>query len=134
VVGAGIIGLAVARRLSEARPGAVVTVLEKEPEIAAHQTRRNSGVVHAGIYYAPGSLKARLCRRGVDLLRTLRHFDDTSGDGELVLHSRALPARRGCMHQSSQRSVELDAPPGPQKSTCPRGAPGDARIAPHDRL
>jgi len=70
VVGAGIIGLAVARRLSEARPGAVVTVLEKEPEIAAHQTRRNSGVVHAGIYYAPGSLKARLCRRGVDLLRT----------------------------------------------------------------
>ena len=70
VVGAGIIGLAVARRLSEARPGAVVTVLEKEPEIAAHQTGRNSGVVHAGIYYAPGSLKARLCRRGVDLLRT----------------------------------------------------------------
>jgi len=69
VVGAGIIGLAVARRLSEARPGAVVTVLEKEPEIAAHQTGRNSGVVHAGIYYAPGSLKARLCRRGVDLLR-----------------------------------------------------------------
>jgi len=69
VVGAGIIGLAVARRLSEARPGAVVTVLEKEVEIAAHQTGRNSGVVHAGIYYAPGSLKARLCRRGVDLLR-----------------------------------------------------------------
>jgi L-2-hydroxyglutarate oxidase LhgO len=69
VVGAGIIGLAVARRIGELRPDAVVTVLEKEPEIATHQTGRNSGVVHAGIYYAPGSLKARLCRRGVELLR-----------------------------------------------------------------
>ncbi len=69
VVGAGIIGLAVARRLTQLRPGAVVTVLEKEPEIALHQTGRNSGVVHAGIYYAPGSLKAVLCRRGVGLLQ-----------------------------------------------------------------
>src|SRR3954470_13420460 len=64
VVGAGIIGLAVARRLTELRPGAAVTVLEKEPAIAQHQTGRNSGVVHAGIYYAPGSLKARLCVEG----------------------------------------------------------------------
>jgi L-2-hydroxyglutarate oxidase LhgO len=69
VVGAGIIGLAVARRLTELRPEASVTVLEKEDRIAAHQTGRNSGVVHAGIYYPPGSLKARLCRRGVVLLR-----------------------------------------------------------------
>ena len=70
VVGAGIIGLAVARRLAELRPDATVTVLEKEREIALHQTGRNSGVVHAGIYYPPGSLKAELCRRGVGLLRT----------------------------------------------------------------
>jgi L-2-hydroxyglutarate oxidase LhgO len=69
VVGAGIIGLAVARRLAELVPDATVTVLEKEERIAAHQTGRNSGVVHAGIYYAPGSLKAQLCRRGVGLLR-----------------------------------------------------------------
>lgn len=69
VVGAGIIGLAVARRLTELRPDAVVTVLEKEPEIALHQTGRSSGVVHAGIYYVPGSLKATLCRRGVALLK-----------------------------------------------------------------
>ena len=68
VVGAGIIGLAVARRLGELQPDATVTVLEKEPDVALHQTGRNSGVVHAGIYYAPGSLKARLCRRGVALL------------------------------------------------------------------
>jgi (S)-2-hydroxyglutarate dehydrogenase len=69
VVGAGILGLAVARRLAELEPDASVTVLEKEDEIATHQTGRNSGVVHAGIYYAPGSLKATLCRRGVELLR-----------------------------------------------------------------
>jgi L-2-hydroxyglutarate oxidase LhgO len=69
VVGAGIIGLAVARRLGEVEPESMITVLEKEHEIAVHQTGHNSGVVHAGIYYAPGSLKAQLCRRGVELLR-----------------------------------------------------------------
>ena len=69
VVGAGIIGLAVARRLAELKPDSTITVLEKEAEIAAHQTGRNSGVVHAGIYYPPGSLKAQLCRRGAELLR-----------------------------------------------------------------
>jgi (S)-2-hydroxyglutarate dehydrogenase len=69
VVGAGILGLAVARRIAELRPDAEVTVLEKEAAVALHQTGRNSGVVHAGIYYAPGSLKATLCRRGVGLLR-----------------------------------------------------------------
>ena len=68
VVGAGILGLAVARRLAEVR-GDEVTVFEKEPEVAAHQTGRNSGVVHSGLYYKPGSLKAVLCRRGVELLR-----------------------------------------------------------------
>jgi len=69
VIGAGIVGLAVARRLGELLPGATVTVLEKEDRIAAHQTGHNSGVVHAGLYYAPGSLKATLCRRGVSLLK-----------------------------------------------------------------
>jgi glycine/D-amino acid oxidase-like deaminating enzyme len=69
VVGGGIIGVAVARRVLEVEPGARVTLLEKEPELARHQTGRNSGVVHAGLYYEPGSLKARLCRRGVGLLQ-----------------------------------------------------------------
>jgi L-2-hydroxyglutarate oxidase LhgO len=66
VVGAGILGLAVARELTAS--GEVV-VLDKEDRIAAHQTSHNSGVVHAGVYYAPGSLKAQLCRRGMELLR-----------------------------------------------------------------
>ncbi|MEJ2578858.1 MAG: FAD-dependent oxidoreductase [Kineosporiaceae bacterium] len=68
VVGGGILGLAVARALTE-RTGEPVTVLEKEDALARHQTGRNSGVVHAGLYYLPGSLKATLCRRGVGQLR-----------------------------------------------------------------
>lgn len=69
VIGAGIVGLAVARELQQVRPDETVTVLDKETSTGAHQTSHNSGVVHAGVYYPPGSLKARLCRRGVDLLR-----------------------------------------------------------------
>jgi L-2-hydroxyglutarate oxidase len=64
VVGAGILGLAVAREWLKGHPGLRVLVLEKEARIAAHQTGHNSGVIHAGIYYAPGSLKARLCTAG----------------------------------------------------------------------
>src|ERR1700761_2570738 len=67
IVGAGIVGLAVARQLTAA--GVPVVVFEKEPQVATHQTGHNSGVVHAGIYYAPGSAKARMTRRGVALLR-----------------------------------------------------------------
>jgi len=68
VVGGGILGLACAREVARRHPGAQVTVLEKEARLAAHQTGHNSGVVHAGLYYAPGSLKALLCRRGATLL------------------------------------------------------------------
>ncbi|MFG1900884.1 L-2-hydroxyglutarate oxidase [Micromonospora carbonacea] len=64
VVGGGIVGLAVAHRLVTDRPGDSVTVLEKEAGWAAHQTGHNSGVIHAGVYYKPGSLKATLCRAG----------------------------------------------------------------------
>lgn len=64
VVGGGILGLAVARELTLRRPGASVCVLEREPELATHQTGHNSGVIHAGVYYVPGSLKARLCVEG----------------------------------------------------------------------
>ncbi|RKN14909.1 L-2-hydroxyglutarate oxidase [Micromonospora musae] len=64
VVGGGIVGLAVAHRLMIDRPGDQVTVLEKEAGWAAHQTGHNSGVIHAGVYYKPGSLKATLCKAG----------------------------------------------------------------------
>lgn len=69
VVGGGIVGLAVAREVIRRRPGTRVVVLEKEDRLGAHQTGHNSGVVHAGIYYRPGSLKATLCARGRDLLK-----------------------------------------------------------------
>ncbi|HEX6872476.1 MAG TPA: L-2-hydroxyglutarate oxidase [Micromonosporaceae bacterium] len=64
VVGGGIVGLATAYRLTQRYPQATVTVLEKEDRVAAHQTGHNSGVIHAGVYYRPGSLKAQLCRAG----------------------------------------------------------------------
>src|SRR2546422_1351025 len=64
VVGAGIVGLAVARELPRRKPHLRLRVIEKEPEVGRHQTGHSSGVVHAGIYYAPGSLKARLCVEG----------------------------------------------------------------------
>ncbi len=64
VVGAGIVGLATARELLRRRPGMRLAVLERETRIAAHQSGHNSGVIHSGIYYAPGSLKARLCLTG----------------------------------------------------------------------
>ena len=74
VVGGGIIGLAVAERLLREDPSTHVTVLEKEQDWARHQTGRDSGVIHSGLYYPPGSLKARWCRAGAAALVALaRH-------------------------------------------------------------
>ncbi len=64
VIGGGIIGLATAMRLAERFPRTHVLLLEKEADICTHQSGRNSGVIHSGVYYKPGSLKAQLCRRG----------------------------------------------------------------------
>lgn len=68
VVGAGLVGLGVAREYLRRHPGAEVVVIEKEADVAAHQSGHNSGVVHGGIYYQPGSLKARLCVEGARLM------------------------------------------------------------------
>jgi (S)-2-hydroxyglutarate dehydrogenase len=64
IIGGGIVGLAVARELIRRNPQASVSVLERESELGTHQTGHNSGVIHAGVYYVPGSLKARLCVEG----------------------------------------------------------------------
>lgn len=65
IIGGGIVGIATALRLQTDFPGLDILVLEKETALARHQTGHNSGVIHAGIYYAPGSLKAEFCRRGL---------------------------------------------------------------------
>src|SRR5205085_10636810 len=76
IVGGGIVGLATAWQLSERYPRLRVVVLEKEPAVGEHQTGRNSGVLHSGIYYKPGSLKAVNCREGK---RALEEFCAAEG-------------------------------------------------------
>lgn len=65
VIGAGIVGACTAWKLSNRFPGSKIAILDKEPNAAKHQTGRNSGVIHAGVYYKPNSLKARYCRQGL---------------------------------------------------------------------
>jgi len=91
VVGGGIIGLATAFALCGADPGATVTVLEKEADLAQHQTGRNSGVIHSGIYYPPGSAKATMCRAGAT---SMISFAETHGvpvqvTGKLIVATSA---------------------------------------------
>lgn len=66
IIGGGIVGLATALAIAERYPGRSIAVIEKEANLALHQTGRNSGVIHAGVYYQPGSLKARFCKEGVE--------------------------------------------------------------------
>ncbi len=68
IIGGGIVGLATALQLKQQKPGLKVVLLEKEPAVAQHQTGHNSGVIHSGLYYKPGSLKATNCIRGYQLL------------------------------------------------------------------
>jgi L-2-hydroxyglutarate oxidase len=76
IIGAGIVGLATAYKLNLARPGLRIVILDKENTVAAHQSSHNSGVIHSGIYYKPGSLKALNCRKGyAELLRFCRQYD-----------------------------------------------------------
>ena len=68
IIGGGIVGLATGHMLLKNNPRLRLAVLEKEAKVGQHQTGHNSGVIHSGIYYKPGSLKAKNCRRGIDLL------------------------------------------------------------------
>ena len=87
IVGGGIVGLATGLQLLRRRPDLRLVILEKEPEIASHQSGHNSGVLHAGLYYAPGSLKARLCREGKAALETFATEHDIPFEhcGKLVV-------------------------------------------------
>lgn len=108
VIGGGIVGLATARALLEQRPGASLVVLEKENRLARHQTGHNSGVIHSGIYYAPGSLKAELCREGAVSTKAFCQSHDIPYEdcGKLLVATNAAEATR--MEALYTRSVEND--------------------------
>ena len=109
VIGGGIIGIATARELAR-RTDAEITVLEKEHDLAGHQTGHNSGVVHAGLYYQPGSLKAQLCRRGGGLLRDFAAQAGIAYDecGKLVV--ARTEAERPKLADIFERSVRNGVP------------------------
>jgi L-2-hydroxyglutarate oxidase len=106
VIGAGIVGMATAMRLLQARPGAGVAVLEKESVPARHQTGHNSGVIHSGIYYKPGSLKAELCRRGAGQTKEFcrSHGIPFATPGKLLVATDAAEAER--MAALHERGIE----------------------------
>ncbi|MBT4864136.1 MAG: L-2-hydroxyglutarate oxidase [Planctomycetaceae bacterium] len=96
IVGGGIVGLATAYQLSRSHPDQRVVILEKEAELAAHQTGRNSGVLHSGIYYKPGSLRAENCRIGKEAMEAFCAEHDIAYDicGKVIvaLDESELPA------------------------------------------
>jgi L-2-hydroxyglutarate oxidase len=96
VIGGGIVGLATALALLEARPGSTVVVCEKEDGLARHQSGHSSGVVHSGIYYEPGSLKARLCREGAAATKAFarEHGVPVRELGKLLVATGAADAAR----------------------------------------
>jgi L-2-hydroxyglutarate oxidase LhgO len=87
IVGGGILGLAAAREILSRRPGISLAILDKEASLGEHQTGHNSGVIHSGIYYAPGSLKARLCTSGARLIYEFCDSHGVSADrcGKLIV-------------------------------------------------
>lgn len=117
VVGAGIVGLATARALSRRHPGARVAVLERESGPARHQSGHSSGVIHAGIYYRPGSLKARLCVDGAAAL-----YDYCA--------ERGIEARRDGKVIVATRPEELSRLDELERRARANGVPGLERIGP----
>ena len=109
VLGGGIVGLATALSLQDRHPELQLTVLEKEPQVGRHQTGHNSGVVHSGIYYRPGSLKARLCVEGVGLLRAFceRHGIPYDAVGKVIVATRQeeLPRLDDLMARGTDNGV-----------------------------
>ena len=119
VIGAGIVGLATALRLLEARPGLRLAVLEGEDRVAAHQSGHNSGVVHAGLYYAPGSQKALLCREGKGLLERYceAHGIPIAFPGKLVvaLDEAELPRLEALRTRGEANGVDGLEEVGPER-------------------
>jgi L-2-hydroxyglutarate oxidase len=110
VIGGGIVGLAVARELALRRPRASVCVIERETQLAAHQSGHNSGVIHSGVYYAPGSLKSLLCVEGA---RDLFDYCDARGipherTGKLIVARSTAELPR--LHELARRAHAAGVP------------------------
>ena len=119
IIGGGIVGLATAHLLLQARPGLRIAIVEKEPELASHQSGHNSGVIHAGIYYAPGSLKATLCREGKAKLEQFagEHGIAFRHPGKLVvaLSEAELPRLEALSERAVSNGVEGLEVIGPER-------------------
>ncbi len=119
VIGGGIVGLSTAYQLLTRRPGLSLAVVEKERELASHQTGHNSGVMHAGLYYAPGSRKARLCREGKAALEKFAqdHGIPYRRCGKLVvaLEAAELPRLAEIRERAAANGVEGIEEIGPER-------------------
>lgn len=110
VIGAGIVGLSTAYKLTLAQPELKVLILEKESGVAAHQTGNNSGVIHSGIYYKPGSQKAKNCVEGRrEMVRFCQQFDvkhEVCGKIIVATDSADLPRLHGILERGKANGIE----------------------------
>jgi L-2-hydroxyglutarate oxidase len=112
IVGGGIVGISTARSLLLSQPNAKINVLEKEADLAKHQTGRNSGVIHAGVYYRPGSLKATFCRAGAQA--TLRFCEERGIEvercGKLIVATNQIELDRlnGLEERTAANSIAFE--------------------------
>lgn len=119
VVGGGVVGLSTAYQYQKRYPQRQVVILEKEAQLAAHQTGHNSGVIHSGIYYSPGSAKARLCRSGrlqlVDFARQHKVQHDVCGKIILATQSSELPMLEKIYQKGLENEIENIRLIGPEE-------------------
>ncbi len=112
VIGGGIVGLATATSLLQSHPGASLILIEKEPDLGRHQTGHNSGVIHSGIYYAPNSLKARLCREGSRRTKEFcaEHGIRFENRGKLIVATRPqeIPRLNALRDRAAENGIDIE--------------------------
>jgi len=118
IVGGGIVGVSTAMQLLQAMPGCSVILLEKESALGQHQTGHNSGVIHAGVYYAPGSLKARFCKVGAE--NTIRFCEENNiafercGKLIVVTEESELGSLNALADRCKENGIEIERLDGPE--------------------